>query len=268
MLLRDRIFLEPASFVLGCLIWIPLAIWIVSLMRWMVGGEVDLILGIFGIAMAVLLGYIAINPPAPQYSVFAFVAVAGTVVMFPFVRAAMNRRGLRALDVEDLERAYNAVRTRPDNVAAKFKIARMIYDMGYPGHALRIAENCIATMPQAFFLEEHRLVMRWRNTPTAPRAFDPLPCIECGQSNPPGNVNCSACGAPFLLDRIRGKLLPASLGKRLMAAWIVMVAALAGLPLIASFGGLTAVLGIFLLLIISAVVLVIAFRTPDKGVAA
>ncbi len=268
MLLRERLFSEPMSFMFGCLIWIPLAIWIISLMRWMISGEVDLILGLAGMGMAVLLGYIAINPPAPQVSIMAFIAVVGTIIMFPFVSSAMNKRSLKAMDVEDVERAYYALKLRPDNVAAKFKIARMLYDMGYPGHALRIAENCIAAMPQAFFFEEHRLIMRWRNTPTSPRAFDPLPCLDCRHSNPPGDVNCAACGAPFLLDRLKGKVLPSALGKRLMAAWIVMVAALAGLPLIASLGGLFAVLGIFILLVITVTVLIVAFRTPDEGVAA
>ncbi|MEZ0327898.1 MAG: hypothetical protein ACAH95_18540 [Fimbriimonas sp.] len=268
MQLKERIFSEPISFMFGCLIWIPLAIWIISLMRWMISGEVDLILGLTGMCMAVLLGYIAINPPAPQVSILAFVAVVVTMVMYPIVAHAMNKRSLKAMDVEDLERAYYALKTRPDNVAAKFKIARLLYDMGYPGHALRIAENCIAAMPQAFFYEEHRLIARWRITPTSPRAFDPIPCLECSQSNPPGNVNCAACGAPFLLDRMKGKVLPSTLGKRLMAAWIVMVAVLAGLPLIASIGGLVAVFGIFTLLVISVAVLLVAFRNPDRGVAA
>ncbi len=267
MLLRERMFSEPISFLFGCLIWIPLAIWIISLVRWMVSGDVDMILGFLGIGMAILLGYIAINPPAPLVSILAFVAVLGTVVMFPFVRIAMDKRSLKAMDVEDLERAYYALKLRPDNVAARFKIARLLYDMGYPGHALRIAESCIATMPQAFFFEEHRLIMRWRTTPTSPRAFDPLPCLDCNHANPPGDVNCASCGAPFLLDRAKGKVMPGSLGKRLMAAWIVMVAVLAGLPLIASFGGLFAVLGIFCLLVLSVTVLMVAFRTPAEGMA-
>jgi hypothetical protein len=268
MLLHDRLFTETGSFVLGCLIWIPLAIWVVSLVRWMITGDVDVLLGLPGIILAVAIGYLALVPPAPIYSAIAFVIVCSTVIMYPFMSTAMTRRNLKAIDLEDLERAYGALHQRPDNWAAKFKIARLLYEMGYPGHALRIAENCAASMPQAFFIEEHRLIARWRMTPTHPKAFDPLPCIECGQSNPPGNVHCAACGAPFLLERIKGKLLPSTLGKKLLAAWIVMVAVIAGLPLVGSFGGVAAFGGIIALLALACGVLYLAFRSPDKGVPA
>ncbi|HSI73310.1 MAG TPA: zinc ribbon domain-containing protein [Fimbriimonas sp.] len=267
MLLRDRIFTETGSFLLGCMIWIPLAIWVISLVRWMVSGEVDVVLGLPGILLGVVIGYVALVPPAPIFSAIAFVVVCSTVIMYPFMSKAMTTRSLKSIDMEDLERAYHALQLRPDNWAAKFKIATLLYNMGYPGHALRIAEACIATMPQTFFVEEHRQVMRWRMTPTHPKAFDPISCIECGQSNPPGNVHCAACGSPFLLDRIRGKLLPSTLGKKLLAAWIVMVAVIAGLPLVASLGGAGAVLGIVALLVLACGVLYLAFRSPDKGVA-
>jgi hypothetical protein len=263
-MLRDRIFTEPASFFLGCLVWIPLAIWIISLVRWMIGGEMDVLFGFIGIGVALILGTLAIRPPAPQYSIVTFAAVAGTVVMFPFLRRALNQRSLRSIDMEDLVRAHEMLRLRPDNVSAKFKIARLLYEMGYPGHALRIAENCIATMPQAFFLEEHRVVARWRVTPTHPSAFNPLPCIECGHPNQPGNVNCAACGSPFLLDRLRGKLLPSNLAKKLMMAWAIMVMTLVSLPLLKSVGGIGAIIGMLLVPALAFVALVYLLHFADK----
>ena len=265
MLLRDRIFSDPSSFALGCMAWVPLAIWMISLVRWMISGEIDVIYGVIGCSLAVFLGYLAINPPSPAYSVIVFISVGSMVLAFPFVRYSAHRRSLRGIDVQDVERAYAAVRARPDNVAAKFKIARLIYDMGYPGHALRIAENCMAQMPAAFFVEEQRIVMRWRKTPTPRKAFDPLPCIECGHPNPPGNVFCAACGAPFILDRLKGKILPSGMGRKIMAAWIVMVLVMAALPIVGSLNGFLAFFGIMGLLGFAVAVLYFAFRSPEKG---
>src|SRR5438045_8639307 len=106
MNLHDRIFLQPASFGLGCLTWVPLAIWILAMVRWMVAGDIDVVLGIVGIFVAVTLGYVSINLPSPHYSLYAFCCAAVTVVIFPFVSKGMKFRSLRSLDVESTGRAY------------------------------------------------------------------------------------------------------------------------------------------------------------------
>jgi len=259
MTLRDRLFTDPIAFATGCMVWLPLTIWILALVRWMISGEIDLVFGIVGIFMAVGLGYVSIVPPTPQFAYLTFPAVMATVIMFPFVRHSMQRRSLRAVDVEDLERAHDALRQRPDNWAARFRIAKLLFEMGYPGHALRIGENCLAQMPQAFFIEEHRMVQKWRWTKLADHAFHPIRCSECGHPNQPGNVHCAACSEPFLLNRLKGKVMPARLGKKLLAAWITMVALLAGIPLLSTLGGVASVLGIVALMVLAGGVLVLAF---------
>lgn len=263
--IRERIYEHTGSFLAGWAAWLPLCIWIIALVNWMIIGEIDVLFGLAGIGAGLLLGFLAIIPPAPIYSYVALIIISGTVMTFPLARSALNRRQLKAVDLETLERAYHALTLRPDNTAAKFKIARLVYDMGYPGHAIRIAEGCMANAPQSFFMEEHRLLAHWRRLQLTSKAFEPLPCVECHLPNQPGNIKCAACGAPFLLQRAQGKILPGSMGKRLLIAWIVMVGALAGSILMLQLDNPVRLAGIFGLVMLALIVLILSFRPDNKG---
>ena len=113
---------------IGCLAWIPLAVWILSCVNWTITGDIDVVTGIAGIAVALGLGYEAINPPVPQLAPLTVVAVFVTVLMFPFVRMAMEKKQLKNIDIEHLEKAYQSLGLRPDNVMAKFRIAKVLFD--------------------------------------------------------------------------------------------------------------------------------------------
>jgi hypothetical protein len=266
MTLQDRIFLETGSFLGGCIVWIPLALWIVALVHWMIGGEIDVLFGFAGILMAVVLGYYALVPPFPLFSILTLFAVTLTVIAFPFVRTGMTQKSLKAITLEDLEKAYAAARLNSTNAPARFRIAQLVYELGMPGHALRIAEDAIAGAPASFFMEERRIVVRWQRTPLQPTAFAPLPCPECGFANAPGNVHCGACSAPFLLLRARGQFLPGRMGKKLLAGWITMIIVMVAMPAVGSIGGVEAVVGIVALMAAAAGILVLAFLPPRKGV--
>ncbi len=79
----DNITHTSAS-IIGCLAWIPLAVWIVAVVHWMIGGDIDPITGFAALFFAVALGYEAINPPVPELAPITDVAVLVTVIMFPF----------------------------------------------------------------------------------------------------------------------------------------------------------------------------------------
>jgi hypothetical protein len=231
----------------------------------MIGGDIDPIFGVIGIFLAVGLGYVALSPPSPRFNLYTFGAVTGTLVLFPFMRHALNQRGLRAVDVEDVEKAYEILKARPDNHASRFKIARLIYELGLPGHAMRIAERCLEQSPKTFFEEERRMVQRWHWVALPQTVFHAITCSECGYQNPPGDVFCERCRAPFLLNRLRRKIMPSALGKKLMGAWIAMVAALAGIPYLSEIGGPLAIAGIIALMALSLGVLAMAFWPRDEG---
>lgn len=256
------------SALVGCVVWIPLAIWIVSLIHWMIMGDIDVLSGLVGLGIALALGLIALDQHTRAYSPFTLIAVVATIVMYPFVRAAMNKRELRSVDVEALEKAYRALSERPGNPIAKLTLARRLYDLGVPGHALAIAESALATLPAAHFRDEHRQIRSWKAVVTDPRHFAPIACVECHTANPPGNTHCAACGSPFLLDRVRGRFLGKGQGRKLLAVWVCLVAVIAGIPETYRLPPLGQICAVSSLVLVAGIVLFLAFRDDSKGFAA
>jgi len=257
----------PPIPLVGCIAWIPLAVWIVATVHWMIGGEIDVMTGFGSIFVAVGLGYEAMNPPVPQMAPMTVVAVTLTVIMFPFVRAAMNKRALRQIDIEELEKAYAALHGRPDNVLAKIQIAKILFGLGVCGHAMRVVENLMPHMPARFFTEEIRMLKRWHMMGLEAHYFQPITCVECQTSNQAGDVYCRQCGSPYLLDFVKGKVVGTRLGKKLMAAWISMIAVLIGIPAASALPPVPGVLAVLSVLTLASGMVYLAFRDPTGGVA-
>jgi len=252
---------------IGCLAWIPLAIWIMACVNWSITGDIDPIMGFFGVFMAVGLGYEAINPPVPELAPLTVIAIFITVLMFPFVRAAMDRRQLRGIDIDALEKAYEALAIRPDNVIAKFKIARVLFDLGMCGHALRIGEGLVPNMPQRFFLDELRTVRKWQMMQIEARFFNPIMCAECQTSNPAGNLFCQKCGSAFLLDFAKGRVVGKRLGKKLIATWIALVAFLVGIPAAKALPPAACIATVLTMITVAACMVYFSFKDPTGGIA-
>ncbi len=257
---------EHSAALIGCLAWLPLALWIVACVHWMIDGDIDFLTGILGILMAFGLGYEAINPPVPEMAPLTVIAILLTVVMFPFVRRAMDKRQLRQIDVEALERAYQALAVRPDNVIAKIKVAQKLFDLGICGHALRIAEILVPEMPQRFFSSELRMVKKWQRLGLDARFFTPIVCVECRSSYDPGALFCSQCGAPFPLDFVKGRLIGTKLGRKLISSWVALIAILIGIPEARALPPAAAVATVCLMMLVALGVVFFAFRDPSGGV--
>jgi len=255
---------DTIAYVSAALIWIPLAIWVFAFVNWLIMGEIDLLTGILGIFAAVVIGTLAFKPPRPEFSPIAFLAVTAAVCAYPYIRNAIDSRELRSMDIELLAKAYDALGMRPNNPLAQYNIARRLYALGYPGHALKIAEAAIAHMPEQHFLEEHRVLKLWQATVTSPDHFRSVPCGECDALNPPGRTHCPRCGAPFLLDRVRGNVGGGTLGRKLLAGWIGLSVILAGIPLATNLAPGPQIVVIISLFGAAAVVLYLAFR-EDAG---
>ena len=261
----DRVA-QHSTAIVGCLAWLPLAVWIMACVHWMIGGDIDAWTGFGGIAVALGLGYEAINPPVPQLAPLTVIAVFITVIMFPFVRSAMDKRALKALDIESLEKAYNALALRPDNILAKLRVAKGLWQLGVCGHAIRIVESQLPHMPQNFFMEDIRMLKKWHMMKLDARFFAPIPCAECHTSNEGGLIFCRQCGAPFLLDFVRGKVVGTRLGKKLISTWISMIAVLIGIPAAKAMPPIPSVIVILLMMVFASVMVFNSFRDPTGGV--
>lgn len=249
-----------SAIALGCMIWIPIMIWGASLVGWMITGEVDVISGILGFTVAILLGFVTLFPPVPALQPITFGAVVLTIILYPFVRMGMTGRELRAVDAEAMERAYEALAMKPDNLGARLKLAKLAAQRGYAAFAVAMVDSQLAYMPKHLYQDELRQLESWKAAARAPGVTTSLPCVDCGLMNTPGGIHCVRCGAPFLLDNARGKLVGKSTGRRLLAAWIAMVAALAAIPLASSLRPALAITVIAAALLIAGIAVVLAFR--------
>ncbi|HEY0868345.1 MAG TPA: zinc ribbon domain-containing protein [Fimbriimonas sp.] len=246
--------------VFGCLIWLPLMFWVLSLVQWMIMGEIDAATGVFAVLAGIGLGILAIAPPSPILAPISFLIVVVTMLLYPFLRHAMNRKELRSVDVDAMARVYESLGQRPTNPSARIRLAQYAWTLGMPGHALTIAEESLKQMPVQHFREEHRMVGQWKKHPLGPERYQPISCEKCNFYNPPGEVYCGRCGAPFLLLHVRRGVGPGPMGRRMVAAWIAMVAVLAGIPASTSLAPLWTMGAIVSLLAAAAVVLWLAFR--------
>jgi hypothetical protein len=248
----------------GCLIWIPVGVWVFSIVGWLIMGEIDLITGIVALGVVLGMAFLALNPSTREFSPYLLVASLTSVAMYPFVRRGLAKRESKSMDIEALERAYEALRLRPDNPISKFTIARGCYALGMPGHALRIGENALGQMPVGYFPEEHRTVRRWQAVAQNPTYFEPIACVECQTMNIPGNVHCAACGAPFLLDRARGRVFSQSTGKRLLSVWMALVILICGIPASSKLEIGPQIAALFGMFAVATAMIWLAFRQESK----
>ncbi len=262
----DRVA-QHSTALIGCIAWLPLAVWIMACVHWTIGGDIDPLTGFGGIAVAIGLGYEAINPPVPQLAPLTVIAVFITVFMFPFVRTAMDKRALKQIDIDALEKSFGALSLRPDNVMAKLKIARHLWDLGVCGHAIRIVESLLPSMPQNFFSEDIRMLKKWHMMKVEAHYFSPIVCAECHTSNGPGLLFCRQCGAPFLLDFVKGHVVGTRLGKKLIATWISLIAVLIGIPAAKAMPPVPSIIAIVVMMLFAVTIVFVAFRDTTNGVA-
>lgn len=263
----DRITSNPVAFASGCLIWIPIAIWIVALVNWMIMGEIDFGSGLFGILVAFVLGFLGLNPPDPNLAPLFFIAAIATVALAPVTRSALSRSELSALEVEAIGRAYELLATKPDNFGAKFRLARSLYNKGIRAHAIAIANEALKNVPERLFPEEHRLLQQWKARESGHRdTLERIRCFECGVPNFPGVIFCSRCGAPYLLDFAQGKWVKSTTVRRVLAAWVFAILCLVGIPTAALTLPLFLAIPIIVgLVIIGIMMLVTAFKETSSS---
>jgi hypothetical protein len=230
-MLRDQIFNNPGSMLAGCLIWIPIGIWVLSLVHWAVQGDMDVLSAFAGILVGIGLGMTALIAREPYMAPLILTAVVITMLAFPVVRSALNKRALDQIDMEAIERAYYVLSQNPTNAPAKFKLAKTIYNKGMPIQAIRIAESAIQQMPEAVFPEENRILKTWRGY-RVPDGDGILHCTECGTANPAGEFYCGKCGSRFLLEHARGAWVGRALARKFVAAWTAIIVALVGIPFV------------------------------------
>jgi hypothetical protein len=225
---------SPMTAAFGCAAIIPIAVWSVAVVGWMIMGEMDFLFGLVALICAFLLGMVVMMPSEPIFAPIAFCGILLLMIVFPVVRRQLDRRALVAIEVEQIEGAYQMLSERPDNASAMFNLAERLYYRGLVSHAIGIGELALAKMPQSLFPEENRAIQKWRHAAKSHGVARDLPCLQCGHRNGPAVLHCESCGSDYLALYARGKWLGSTLAMRLVAAWVAAMVALVGLPLTVS----------------------------------
>ncbi len=223
------------SIILGVIVWIPLTVWVMSLIHWMITADIDVPSGLLGIFTGLALAYFTLKPPIPMLSPVFFGVTWLTVLLYPAIKSSLDKRALVAIDLESLDKAYSGLALKPDNVGLKLKVARLVYSRGLLGHAIVLAEDALKGMPEQLFQDEMKMIAGWKQAAGNPTKIRSLPCLECTYPNAPGRLHCERCGAPFLLHHARGKWLGPNLAKRVVSGWFAGMAMFIGIPMAISF---------------------------------
>jgi hypothetical protein len=220
--------------------------WVLIIIHHMAEGEIGANFGLPAIGIAVALMPVAIMSGGNLVTVAVFVAMLAGLVLLPFAKSASDARIHRLTDTDELVRAYNAFGARPDNVGARFEIARIIKRYGMNAHAIAIADRAAASVSDSvdptqnrsardLFYKEIALSRRWREElDDAPPAGN-LKCPRCQAENPPGEIVCQNCKAPFLLDIVRNS----NAGEKLTGRIVLGILTVALLIVSASYAGVT-----------------------------
>lgn len=263
--LQDIIFNHPQWMAIACVSWIAIAVWVYSLIAWMVMGEIDAIFGIVGIGVAFVLGYFSFMPPTEALRPFTAVATILTVIIFPILRKSLNDRELIAIDVEAMEDAYELLRSKPENAPIRFKLAKLLYQRGHIESALAIGAEALQGMPEKHFTEEHRMYARWKRMNPQVNPIKAITCIDCGYANPPSALYCQGCNQPHLLDSARGLIIGRQFGRKLISGWIAGILALVGIPLASALPPAPAIVVMVAIMVGAGLIIVLALRQPGDS---
>lgn len=240
----DRISADPLGALAGCLVWIPIAVWVVSIIHWLVGGDIDGFPALVSLVVAIGLGMIAVNPPTPALSPLILAATATTVFLFPMVRSALNRHALAAIDMEQLDRAFQGLQQHPNSAGILVRVAELLYIRGLRANALAIGELAIKSLPKSSFQAEHAMVGTWRYR-VGKNEQPKTHCTHCGFENQPTDIVCRRCHRPYLVDLARGRWLGKVSAEKLIVVWIVLMMAFVGVPAATHFAKTNPALALF-----------------------
>lgn len=234
MSLSERYAQNADWFWASVLIWIPVTIWVLAFISWMVMGEIDFLTGFLGLCVALGLGAFSFFPPA-RWVPLALLALMSLITMaFPACQGALNKRALDQIEIEQAEKAYMNAVSSPQGAGAAFRLARYLFDRGLVCQAVALLEIHLENANKRVYFEEFKLLAAWKPLAESGRYPAELRCFKCGRVNSPRAMVCFQCRAPYLKGHIRrGWGMAANSGK-MIAVVLLLVMLLVSVPLSAT----------------------------------
>jgi len=219
--LRDAMFNHPQNIVMIIAIWVPVIVWSIMIIGWMIQGDTDAALGLVALFTVLGIGFTAMTGDEGLIPVLAFVAYA-SLALFPLAKWLFARRELKEMDIEAVERAYQALGVAPTNPALKFRLAKAFYQRGLVDLAISVGSKSIGNLPLAAFPDEHRDLAGWQAYATEQPPIH-YKCSKCGYGNLPGDVFCQRCGGPFLIAYAGRSWQTGDTMKKLLSLWVALL---------------------------------------------
>jgi hypothetical protein len=224
---------NPHAFAVGCVVWIPVAIWVYSMISWMVLGEIDVIFGTAAVGLALVLGFLTSSPTDPRMAPLFFVAIISMICVWPFLLAGANARIEWISRIDEVERAYERLDSNAKDPGALFKLANALRKFGLEGAAIRMGEQSVAKLDKKYFGQYIEEVEKWKSSIADPDPFRPTQCPACKMKNGPGIPYCPRCGEKQYLAIANQFWRPQSFAGRIIGAWIAGLSAAILIPLVA-----------------------------------
>lgn len=240
------------------LIWIPLAFWMISVVGWMIMGDIDTLFGTVALGIGLGLGFTAMNPSVPELAPWCLIATITTVIVYVPIRERLRKRALAKIEFEQLYLAYTNLRAHSSDTLAGMKLAEMLQQRGFVAQAVGVARTILPDMPATVFPSEHRMYRNWESRLHPGEADQPIQCQRCKMMVPAGQLWCPRCGYDHLIHMVENKLFATALVKRMVSIWGLAAAAIVAIPLFAvpDMDGMFRAIGIVILMVVVAFLVV------------
>lgn len=251
---------NSVGLVLSVLVWLPITLWVVGMIGWMIMDEVDTLFGLIAAGVAIGLGFATVKPPQPGLNWIPFLAVCLTMMFYLPVREAIRRWELVTIDLEQMRGCYERLRMRPGDTYAIVKMSEILASRGRTVQAIQLLEGAIAGQPATLFDAEWKLISKWRLSLGGQPVVANSSCPNCGRLNPPGTYVCAGCRSDYLLEYARGGVAGFNQWRLAFFGWSLLVGIAVIFPYVqVGTGGVFAKLALALVGLTGGVMILIGF---------
>lgn len=249
---------------LGALIiWIPIAVALLTVIGWLIMGDIDSLFGFTCIGVLLGMGILSAKPPTPEMPLYLAIAAYAIVLLFPSAKLLWHRQELRQIELDAMKRAYALLEFNKANLGAKLRIAQSVNRLGYARWAHFIGVAAIKGVNVQHYKDEVALVKQWGIGIRPDEAPERFGCPRCNAPLSSGDLLCDRCGGHVVFLRLRGYYGASDWQGRMLWAWLSAVVALVAIPYFRSV--LAPMPALFATLASAAVVIILIARAIAGG---
>ena len=191
------------QFVLTFLVWVPVGIWIYTVLSWMIMNDIDTGPGILGIGAALGLGMATSFAPNRDIIWLPFTLSVLTILIYPLVNDSWRKYQLHLIEVDQIDSVYERLRFNRGDVYGRIRLSEKLYEQGIRHPAIALLDGALKGQPKDLFQNELNHLANWKRDLNGIPVRTEALCFRCGHLNKLGDCFCTQCGAEFLLDLVR-----------------------------------------------------------------